>query len=237
MYKDLAWTWPIISPPADYEDEASQFITAIEKYAKIPVKTLLDLGSGGGHNDIHLKKHYKVTGMDMSPEMITNAHKLNPDVEYFEGDMRTARLDKKFDAILLADAVMYMTSEEDLLAAFKTAYFHLNPGGVLCTYVEETSEKFQENQTEVSYRGSDGVKIVYMENQRRTGSQTHQCTMLYIIKKNNETSIEAETHNFGLFSQDTWHRLLEQTGFEVNVMEFHDEDDFPMFACVKREAL
>ena len=55
MYKDLAWTWPIISPPEEYEQEASQFVEAINAHAKIPVKTILDMGSGGGHNDIHLK--------------------------------------------------------------------------------------------------------------------------------------------------------------------------------------
>ena len=49
MYKDLAWTWRIISPPEEYEEEASQFVKAIEAHTKILVKTLLDLGSGGGH--------------------------------------------------------------------------------------------------------------------------------------------------------------------------------------------
>jgi len=171
MYKDLAWTWPIISSYEEYEEGARQFVEAIGAHAKIEVKSILDMGSGGGHNDIHLKKHYKVTGLDLSPKMIENARKLNPDVEYIEGDMRTARLDKKFDTVLLADAVMYMSTEEDLLAAFKTAFHHLNPGGVLCTYAEIMPESFKENRTEISHRGSGDVEIVYMENQRRTGSR------------------------------------------------------------------
>jgi len=233
MYKDLAWTWPIISPPEDYEEEAKQFIEAIETHSKIPVKTILDMGSGGGHNDIHLKKHYKVTGLDMSPKMMENARKLNPEVEYFEGDMRTAILDKKFDAVLLADAVMYLITENDLLAAFNNAFQHLNPGGVLCTYVEATPERFQENQTDISFRGNEEVKITLMENQRRTGFSTFQSIFLYLIEENGNHNIEAETHNFGMFSRDVWHRLLEGTGFEINVMEFHDEDNYPMFVCVR----
>ena len=49
LYKDLAWTWPIISPPEDYREEARQFQQAISKHSKIEVRTLLDIGCGGGY--------------------------------------------------------------------------------------------------------------------------------------------------------------------------------------------
>lgn len=33
MYRELAWTWWIISPPEDYEREAAQFAAAIQRFA------------------------------------------------------------------------------------------------------------------------------------------------------------------------------------------------------------
>jgi len=41
---------------------------------------------------------------------------LNPECEHVLGDMRTLRLGRAFDVAFVQDAVMYMTSEEDLLA-------------------------------------------------------------------------------------------------------------------------
>ena len=92
MYGDLAWTWPIISQKEHYITEAGQFRDAIRQYSRIEAKTLLDLGCGGGHNDWTLKKHFAVTGVDISENMLALARKLNPEVTYFHGDMRTARL-------------------------------------------------------------------------------------------------------------------------------------------------
>jgi len=63
---------------------------------------------------------------------------LNPEVAYCIGDMRSVRLEKVFDAVMIADSIDYMLTSEDLRAAFETALVHLKPGGVFCTYVEVT---------------------------------------------------------------------------------------------------
>lgn len=132
LYSDLAWTWPIISPPEHYIEEAEDFRRTIMAHARIPAATLLDLGCGGGHNDWTLKKHFQVTGVDISPEMLELAARLNPEAEYLQGDMRTVRLGRLFDAVVIADSIDYMLTEVDLRAAFVTAYEHLKPGGVFC---------------------------------------------------------------------------------------------------------
>ena len=56
LYKDLAWIFPIISPPEDYIEETKFYYQWIKQISKIPVKTLLHLGCGAGHNDFSLKK-------------------------------------------------------------------------------------------------------------------------------------------------------------------------------------
>jgi SAM-dependent methyltransferase len=86
LYSDLAWTWPIISPVEDYIEETELFGKLIKEHSTIEVKTLLHLGCGGGHNDYTFKKHFKVTSVDISEDMLALAKKLNPEVNYQYGD-------------------------------------------------------------------------------------------------------------------------------------------------------
>src|SRR3972149_7937574 len=78
LYGDLAWTWPIISPPEDYAEEAEEAISLIQASARIPVRTLLHLGCGGGGVERTLKSAFDVTGGDASESMLFPSRKLNP---------------------------------------------------------------------------------------------------------------------------------------------------------------
>ena len=67
---DLAWAWPLISPPEDYQQEAEDFTAQLRAHARRPLRTLLHLGCGGGHLDHWFQAHFAVTGVDLSPEML-----------------------------------------------------------------------------------------------------------------------------------------------------------------------
>ena len=73
MYGDLAWTWPIISPPEDYVEEGELLSELLRRRAKTTVTSLLHLGCGGGHLDATLKRHFDVTGVDISPSAVALA--------------------------------------------------------------------------------------------------------------------------------------------------------------------
>jgi hypothetical protein len=53
FYGDLAVWWPLISPPEEYAEEAAYVATLLDS-ASGPVLDVLELGSGGGHNAVHL---------------------------------------------------------------------------------------------------------------------------------------------------------------------------------------
>lgn len=234
MYHDLAWLFPIITPPEDYANEASEFTRAIHQFSLRPAHTLLNLGAGAGHNDLHLKKTFQVTGLDLSESMLALARNLNPEVEYLVGDMRSARLERKFDAVMIADAVGYMLTESDLLAAFHTAYVHLEPGGVFCTYAEETQEKFKQNGMYTTTHQAGDLEVALVENYYDADSQDtrYESTFLFLIRQQGKLTIEVDQHFCGLFPLATWQRLLEQAGFQVHELHFA-EGDCPFFACVK----
>jgi len=235
LYDDLAWTWPIISDKQNYVHEAETFITALRTCARREVKTLLHLGCGGGHLDYTLKAHLAVTGVDVSEAMLSLARRLNPEVTYLAGDMRTVRLDLAFDAVMIADSIDYMLTEDDLWAAFATAFAHLKPGGAFCTYAEETAGRFQQNRTRCSVRSQGDIEIVFIENayDPNPADATYENLFIYLIRRDGRLQIETDHHLGGLFPVATWLRLLGETGFKVTQLEFDDEESIPMFVGVK----
>ncbi len=61
MYGDLAEWWPLLSPPEEYAEEAAIYQRALLSHARRPLRTLLELGSGGGNNASHLKARFTMT--------------------------------------------------------------------------------------------------------------------------------------------------------------------------------
>ena len=215
LYDDLAWLWPIVSPPEDYREECAEYRRLIEQRSRRPVRSLLHLGCGGGHHDYHLQRHFAVTGVDRSPAMLALARRLNPGVTYRTGDLREARLDEAFDTVVLFDAVAYMCSPDDLRAAFETAFAQLRPGGVFLTVVEATPERFRQNRTWTSVHTAGDTEVVLVENvyDPDRSDTTYEVTFLYLIRRDGGLTMEADRHTCGLFALRTWLDLLTEVGF------------------------
>lgn len=217
MYGDLSWTWPIISPPEDYREESEEYIRLIKDQSRIPVKKLLNMGCGGGHNDHTLATAFDVTGVDLSREMLALARELNPDVTYINGDMRAIRLGQGFDAVTVFDSISYMRTPESLKAAFLTAYTHLRPGGVFVTCIEETVENFEQNKTISTTRQKDNIEITLVENYYDSDPDDYmyEANFVYFIRRSKELTIETDCHLLGLFPFAAWVETMESVGLEV----------------------
>ncbi len=129
LYYRLADWWPAISPPSEYAEEATLYVDMIRSAAHTPVREVLELGSGGGNNASHMKRTLTLTLVEPADRMRELSRALNPECEHVAGDMRSVRLGRTFDAVFIHDAVMYMTTENDLRAALAIAAAHL--GGEL----------------------------------------------------------------------------------------------------------
>ncbi len=161
-YNDLAWTEDWLADPAEYEDEVMVYVDLIKRTAAVPPSTLLHLGSGAGGHDRIFKRHFAVTGVDLSLGMLNKARAVHPDIEYIEGDMRTLRLNRQFDAVVIPDSIDYMDSLDDLRQAIQTAVVHLKTTGVLLV-VAKTEETFQNNN--FAYTGEkDDIYVTLLEN-------------------------------------------------------------------------
>ena len=214
-YSELAWTEPIIASPEEYAEETEQFSKVIKENLKVDPKTLLHLSCGTGGNEYTFKKHFKVTGVDISEGMLEIARNCNPEVLYLYGDMRTIKLGKCFDAITIPDFIGYMTTVDDLRSAIITAHNHLKPGGVLLI-VANIAEKFIQNN--FVYTGSKGdIEITIFENNYipdPTGT-TYEATVIYLIRHKGKLEIHSECLMIGLFKLNTWLDLLKEASLEV----------------------
>ena len=201
-----------------------------------PVKTLLHLGCGGGHLDFTLKKYFQITGVDLSEGMLSLASRLNPEVAYLPGDMRTIRLAEQFDAVIIADSINYMLSVNDLKSGFKTAYEHLRPGGIFCTYAEMTRENFKQNKTECTLHQGNGIEVAFIENayDPDAADSTYEYNFIYLIRERGKLRIERDQHRMGIFDLETWRSTLKETGFQVAEVDIFD--DRPLFACLKPDS-
>jgi SAM-dependent methyltransferase len=243
VYGDLAWAEPIISSLEEYGEETELLCKTIKKHSEIEARTLLHLGCGAGGHDYTFKKHFNVTGLDISEDMVEIAKKLNPEVTYLYGDMRKIRLTECFDAVAIPDSIGYMTTVQDLRNAILTAYTHLKPGGVLLI-VTHTREEFKENN--FVYTGSKGdVDITIFENNYILDSTrtTYEATFIYLIRRKGKLDIHTDCHIIGLFKLETWLDLLKEVGLEVQHMRLDHlydrfilgEGEYPLsiFVCSK----
>lgn len=241
LYQDLAWVWPIISPPQEYIKETKNFVAIIKKHIEFKPQTLLHLGCGGGHNDFTFKKYFKVTGIDVSPAMLGLARKLNPENSYRRGDMRNVRLKQKFDVVVSPDSIAYMSSERDLKRAFETAYYHLKPGGVFLVLIESDKERFEQNKTFLSSYKKGDTEITYIENyyDPDPADTTFEANFVYLIRRRGKLAIETDRHLIGIFTVKVWLKLLQHVGFKVKVMKFYHpqlaKGYCPMLICKKEQ--
>lgn len=237
LYTDLAWLWPMWGDAAaQYAHYCGHISGLIRRYANGPVATLLDIGCGGGKNIFNLKREFNVIGIDISPTMLEQAHDLNPECMFVQGDMRTIRLERTFDAVLMADAISCMICLGDLVAALKTGHAHLKPGGVLVATPDATLETFQHNRTSVTPAARDGLNIVFVENvyDPDPTDEHYETTIVYLIRDNGHLRIETDHWRLGIFSLDTWRQVLRETGFEVHEEQYYSEKDtYTVFVCIK----
>jgi len=227
-YRFGRW-WPLISPVEDYAEEAA-FAAELLRTADREVRSVLELGSGGGHNAWYLKAHFEMTLVDLSEQMLAVSQTLNPECRHLQGDMRSTQLNSRFDAIFVHDAVEYMASERDLAAAMETAFVHCQPGGIAVFLPDHTRETFAPSTGHGGADGPDGRSCRYLEwSHDSDPNESWIQTEYAFIFRDPDGGIEVahETHKTGLFSEMTWLRLLREQGFTAESLHEETDEDRP----------
>jgi SAM-dependent methyltransferase len=220
FYGELAAWWPLFSAPEDYAEEAAFYEHRLLEACEPPARTLLELGSGGGNNASHLKARFEMTLVDLSPGMLEVSRALNPECEHGVGDMRSVRLGRQFDCVLIHDAICFMTTQADLRAALETAFVHCRPGGAALFAPDHLRETFQPGTDHGGHDGG-GRGLRYLEWSWDPDPTDSTCLVAYAFllrERDGSLSVEADRYVEGLFSRAEWLRLLAEVGFEAKAV-------------------
>lgn len=217
LYGALAHLFPELSPPGDYAEEAKHWRDALRAHLGPGRHRILELGVGGGHNLSHMTSEFDATAVDLSPAMLEMSRRLNPTVEHHVGDMRSVRLRRTFDAVIVHDAISYMATEDDLRAAFATVVAHLRPGGVFVCAPDLYTETFHGPTATVhGPRGRDGhVTFFEYEHDPDPSDTTMEALFFVVVRGERGVEVHQDRHILGLFPLATWTRLLSEAGFRV----------------------
>jgi SAM-dependent methyltransferase len=214
LYSELAPWWPLFSKPEDYAAEAAFYASQIEQACDSPPRTVLELGSGGGNNASHMKAHFQMTLVDRSQAMLAVSRELNPECEHVEGDMRAVRLGRAFDAVFVHDAVMYMTTEEDLARVMATAYAHCRPGGAALFAPDHVLETIELKMDWGGHDGGDrGVRYLEWDWDPDPTDTMYVGEFAYLLREGGKVRCVYDRHVFGIFPRGTWMSLLAGAGF------------------------
>ena len=93
LYHDIAGWWLVISPPAEYAEEAELYVGMIRTSARRPVREVLELGSGGGNNASHMKHAFGMTLVEPSDEMRENTAGSTPSANTYQAPCTTCDWD------------------------------------------------------------------------------------------------------------------------------------------------
>jgi hypothetical protein len=245
-YTDLAHLWPALSPVEHYAPEAAVLRHLLgERLPRSKSRVeLLELGAGGGHVIHHMKDDYAIVAVDHSPQMLDNCRILNPEVDCAIGDMRTVRLDRQFDAVLIHDAIDYMTSAEDVGLTLGTISAHLGPGGLAFVAPTYVREDFTDGDTASDAVSTDELDVTYFSyvHDPNPSDTCFEMVLLYLLRDRSTRTLRVveDRHTCGLFSIAEWLASFDRAGFDAELWTAPDEIDgfdpptWSLFVATKR---
>lgn len=131
QFHELAEYYDVLNGPKDYRREAERLEAIVRRYGLSGTTAWLDVACGTGRHLEALARRHVVAGVDGSREMLRIARRRLPGVRLLLGDMRTFRLDRRFEVVsCLFSAIAHLGSKGEVRQSFVNFARHLVPRGV-----------------------------------------------------------------------------------------------------------
>lgn len=209
----------------DYVAEVA-YVDGLLKRCGKNIHDLLEFGSGTGiHGKLLAEKNYKVTGVEISQKMVDRVEETKG-FTCMQGDIRSVKLERKFDAVVSLFHVMsYQVSNADIKAAISNAAAHLLSGGLFVfDFWYSPAVYAQKPEVRVKHMGNEQLNITRIA-EPEIYSNENRVDVHYTIYTQEVSSqqynVFKETHPMRHFSLPEIDLLAEATGFErVGAEEF-----------------
>jgi SAM-dependent methyltransferase len=219
MFSQTARYYDKIYAFKDYQAEAQRLVALIGQYLGSRGNRLLDVACGTGQHIAHMKAHFEVEGLDLSPEFLEIARQRNPGVPLHHADMADFGLGRLFDVVTcLFSSIGYVKTVDNLARAVTCMADHLAPGGVLIVEPWFTPGDWHPNTVHGLFIDEPDLKIARVNTSFMDGRLSY-FDLHYLIGTPEGTEHLVERHELGLFEQEEMHAALEGAGLQVTYDE------------------
>ena len=164
------------------------------------VGSLCDIGSGPGQIARYLRDHgAEVSGVDLSPEMVNTAQKLNPDISFQTGDMRALSQipDNTFGGIAAFYCILHVPHGE-VMGALQELKRILRPNGVLLLTFHIGSEI---RHVEELWGEAVTLDFIFFEREEMKGYlQSAGFQLVEVIERDPYPEVEVQTRRAYIFA-------------------------------------
>jgi len=228
VFDEYARYYDLLYQDKDYQAEADYVASLIRRFHP-HARFILELGSGTGiHASILAKQGFYVYGVERSPEMLSRSLNLLENTNQAErqrlsfvlGDIRNIRLSKRFDAVMaLFHVISYQTTNDDVIAAFRTAREHLNPDGLFIFDIwYGPAVLTQRPEVRIKRIADEKIEVTRIAEPVLYPNENLVDVNYHIFVRDRETDNVKElkeTHVMRYFFQPEIDRIADQSGFSV----------------------
>lgn len=218
LYSELAEYYDRIYWWKDYSQEVDFLLEVLRRYG-VKGKRVLEVACGtGNHTKLLVSRGYRITGVDMSDDVLAIARKkVGCHATFVRGDMRNLDqvVEGTYDAaICLFSAISYNKTMSDLKRSLQGLFDHTKKGGVAVFDTNFTNKGFIDG-----YRGEDifddgetmGARLSISKRRGKVG----EINFSYLIKDGPKTvMLRNDTHRLGLFDLQDFRKAMREVGFE-----------------------
>ena len=131
QFRELAKYYDVLNFGKDYRGESEKLEAIARRFGRAGRTSWLDVACGTGRHLEFLGHRHPATGVDVSREMLRVARRRLSGIRLVLGDMRTFRLNRRFDVVsCLFGAIGHLRNKDEVRMTFANIARHLNPGGV-----------------------------------------------------------------------------------------------------------
>ena len=212
-YYDKLYIWK------DYKAESQKICDYIKKYKTSGGNDMLDVACGTGNHIPYLKKYFKITGIDIDQDMLKIARKKYPEVKFIRDDMRTFRINRRFDVIIcLFSSIAHLKTYTNLKKTIKNFATHLKPGGVAIIEPFVQPELYIDKILDADIIDEPGFKLVRMNSSRRKGN-VGIYDFHYLIGEKGKIRYFVDTMELGMYESRKVLDILKKEGLKAKFIK------------------
>ena len=221
-YSVLARVYDKLNGDVDYSAWVDYIEKCFSRFLSEKPELVLDLGCGTGKVTIELaRRGYDMTGLDISPEMLSRAYSAMYDAElsgilFLEGDMTDFELYGTVGAVVCClDGINHLLDPEDVRKCFALVHNYLDPDG-LFVFDVNSPYKFKNIYGENDYVLEEDGAVCAWRN--RISEDGKQCDFHLTVFERGRTGLYRRhdgVQSERCYDETELREMLTEAGFEV----------------------